>query len=72
MAETSIETELYEIMEDMPQEQKAAIEALYTRLQGKRPNEILPIVLAFKMPGGKPLEEAKKQRLTALLIKMLK
>ncbi|MBQ6555576.1 MAG: hypothetical protein IJR45_03340 [Firmicutes bacterium] len=72
MAETSIETELREILTDMPAEQKAAIEALYARIKDKKPNEILPIILAFKMPAGSPLDADKKQKLTALLMKVLK
>ena len=65
------ENELKEIIQDMPSEQKAAIEALYTRIKDKKPNEILPVVLAFRMPEGTALAADKKQKLTALLMRAL-
>lgn len=57
-----------EILNDLEPQQAEAIRALYSRIKGKRPNEILPIVMAFKMPPGKPISPEKKQRLIAAVM----
>ncbi len=60
-----------EILNDLEPKQAEAIKALYNRIKGKRPNEILPIVMSFKMPPGKPITAEKKQRLIAAVMEEL-
>ena len=60
-----------EILDELDPQQAAAVRALYNRIKGKRPNEILPIVMSFKMPEGRPLSPEKKQRLIAAAMEAL-
>lgn len=60
-----------EIFDDMEPQQIDALKALYNRIKGKKPNEILPIVMAFKMPKGKPLSSDKQQKLISLVMEAL-
>ncbi len=68
MNENALEKELLEGLE--PQ-QADALKALYNRINGKKPNEILPIIMAFKMPKGRPISEEKKNKLIALAMEQL-
>ena len=60
-----------EILQDLEPMQAEAVKALYNRIKGKKPNEILPIIMAFKMPPGKPISPEKKQRLIAAVMEEL-
>lgn len=60
-----------ELMQDLEPQQAEAIKALYNRINGKKTNEILPIVMAFKMPKGKPISEEKRNKLIALVMEQI-
>ncbi|MBR6401487.1 MAG: hypothetical protein IKS17_09780 [Firmicutes bacterium] len=60
-----------EILNELEPQQASAIRALYNRIKGKQPSEILPIIMAFKMPEGRPLSPEKKQRLIAAAMEEL-
>ncbi len=60
-----------EILKELDPPQAEAIKALYNRIKDKKPNEILPIVMSFKMPPGRPISPETKQRLIAAVMQKL-
>lgn len=72
MDNKKLQNELDELFKELDPEQTAAIKALYSRINGKKPNEILPVIMAFKMPEGRPIDPEKKKRLIGLVLEQLK
>ena len=60
-----------ELLSDLDPKQAEAVMALYNRLKGKKPNEMLPIAMSFKMPQGRPISPEKRQKLIAAVMEML-
>ena len=60
-----------EILDELDPNQAEAVTALYNRIKDKSPNEILPIVMAFKMPKGKAISPEKRNKLIAFVMEQL-